>query len=1052
MTDPKNISPLLDGFTLGSPISEHHGVVCCPAIRENSSKKYIVKIISVPASQAQFDAMLLSGAYKDPGDVMEYFRGNGEDILKEAEILKELSRIEGFLPYDGWQMEPIRRRRLGYEIYLVGSYKRSLDKYMKKNAFTHLEAINLGLDLCSAMSLCRQSGYLYADLKPSNIYVSEKKEYRIGDLGFLKLDSLRYAAFPERYISPYSPPELTDPMESINLTVDTYALGMILYQLYNDGQLPFTGNVPIEGLPTPCHADYELAEIIMKAIHPDHTQRWNDPKDLGKAIAAYMQKNHVNDIPITPFIPLDVRPEDIVVIAPQKETDESDSEPVITGICPEEKLSEDIAPAPAETGPEQQESAVTETEVPEKNTPLQEKSDSSEETAPIPDSENMVACESTPELPAESCNLTSEMQEAPETVQEPSEKNAVLPEEAPERSGQSTPVSQPISDISADADCSKQNLPENISEDVASILFRADDIIAHEIPEDTAFPVSDMSAELFAFAAEEAEDLEDAFVPEDPLMEDPVDEPLPEKKKKAKHFSNPARKKKIRKFLSGCFTVLLLCALSIGGHWYYQNIYLETIDSLSVSGTQDQITVLIDTSVEESTLTVHCTDEKGTRHSESVQGGKAVFLGLKPSTQYSVVVDVSGFHKLQGNTTAVFTTEAPTQIIAFEAIAGSEDGSVKLDFTVNGEEPNFWNIRYSAEGEEEKLETVTGHTAMITGLTIGKVYTFTLEGDKNFDLSGDTSIRYLASRLILAENLSVTSSGETDLTVHWDTPGDVVVENWNVRIYDGYVFEEETTVNETKVQFTGLDPASHYTVEVTASGMTQPSRIRISEDPIRISEFQIDESANTEMKITWDYTGKDPEGGWLLIYTVDGSGNQVIPCKKAEAKIAPLIPGANYKFTLESADSRTVFNNTKSHHTADAEVFTEQAYVHENVSIHLLKTPEDKEWHFETVAAEDFTNTFAVGDAASMVFDSSTSVYIPGTKTKALFIIRDAYGNVLPEMVTEVTVTWKNIWTKGSAKTGELDIPRLPSVPGKYVMELYFNGGSVGRFDITVTE
>ena len=236
MSDPKNISPLLDGFTLGTPFSEHHGVVCCPAIKENTNKKYIVKVISVPATQAQFDAMLLAGAYKDPGDAMEYFREIGENILQEAELLKKLSKLEGFLPYDGWQMEPISRRRLGYEIYLVGSYKRSLDKYIRKNAFTHLEAVNFGLDLCAALSICRQSGFLYVDLKPTNIYVSEKKEYRIGDLGFLSLDALRYTSLPERYFSPYTAPELTDPMNSINLTADTYAVGMILYQLYNDGK------------------------------------------------------------------------------------------------------------------------------------------------------------------------------------------------------------------------------------------------------------------------------------------------------------------------------------------------------------------------------------------------------------------------------------------------------------------------------------------------------------------------------------------------------------------------------------------------------------------------------------------------------------------------------------------------------------------------------------------------------------------------------------------------------------------------------------------------
>jgi hypothetical protein len=85
-----------------------------------------------------------------------------------------------------------------------------------------------------------------------------------------------------------------------------------------------------------------------------------------------------------------------------------------------------------------------------------------------------------------------------------------------------------------------------------------------------------------------------------------------------------------------------------------------------------------------------------------------------------------------------------TQIISFQAVAGPENGSVQLNFTVNGNDPDFWNIRYWAEGEEQRTETITGHSAMITGLTMGKVYTFTLDGGKNFDLSGETSVQYLA--------------------------------------------------------------------------------------------------------------------------------------------------------------------------------------------------------------------------------------------------------------------------------------------------------------------
>ena len=104
MSYEKNISPLLDGFTFGAAMSSHDGICCYPAIKENSDTKYIVKTISLPASQVQLDALLLAGAYRDPADAMEYFRKKGEGILDEAAHLKVLSKLEGFLPFEGWQM------------------------------------------------------------------------------------------------------------------------------------------------------------------------------------------------------------------------------------------------------------------------------------------------------------------------------------------------------------------------------------------------------------------------------------------------------------------------------------------------------------------------------------------------------------------------------------------------------------------------------------------------------------------------------------------------------------------------------------------------------------------------------------------------------------------------------------------------------------------------------------------------------------------------------------------------------------------------------------
>ena len=78
MSEIKLVSPLLDGFTIGDPISDHHGIRCCPAMKENSDDKYIVKIISIPASQKQLDALLLTGAYRDTAAASDYFKSLAE--------------------------------------------------------------------------------------------------------------------------------------------------------------------------------------------------------------------------------------------------------------------------------------------------------------------------------------------------------------------------------------------------------------------------------------------------------------------------------------------------------------------------------------------------------------------------------------------------------------------------------------------------------------------------------------------------------------------------------------------------------------------------------------------------------------------------------------------------------------------------------------------------------------------------------------------------------------------------------------------------------------
>lgn len=300
MSDLGQLFPMLEGYILGDPISEHHGVCCYPAMTKDTDEKYIVKIISIPANPTQAEALLLTGAYGSEEDVLSYFKEIADGIMQEVRILRSLSEQEGFVPYTASAMVQ-NKEGCGFTVCLISNYAATPAKQLSRATLTHCDALNLGIDICSALSVCRRSGYLYVDLQPGNIYMSEDGVCRIGDLGFVPIDSLGYASLAEKYKSAYTPPEIHDAFSALNTTMDVYALGVILYQAYNNGYLPFNSAAkPGDPLLPPANADEEISRIILKACAVDPADRWQDPMEMGQALITYMQSNGASNTPITP--------------------------------------------------------------------------------------------------------------------------------------------------------------------------------------------------------------------------------------------------------------------------------------------------------------------------------------------------------------------------------------------------------------------------------------------------------------------------------------------------------------------------------------------------------------------------------------------------------------------------------------------------------------------------------------------------------------------------------------------------------------------------------
>lgn len=952
MSEPRLISPLLDGFTMGHAVSNHDGVRCYPALKENSEKKYIVKVISIPTSQVQLDALMLSGAFTEPTDALDYFKEQADNVEKEAAALKNLSRVEGFLSFEGWQVVPMENR-LGYEVYLLSSYRHSLDNYVRRNNMTHLGAVNLGIDICTALSAARRAGWIYADLKPSNIYISENREYRIGDLGLIELEGLELAALPGKYRSGYTAPELYDDMLSPNTTMDTYSLGMILYQIFNNGQLPQVKHPTEELPPPPINADYEMAEIILRALDPNPAERWEDPVQMGQALVAYMQRNVVNDVPIIP---------------------------------------------------------------------------------PIAD----------------------------------------LNEQSQEAELKTTKLDETLPGMNDDQELSQDELSSELTEMIA----QADDLIGHTLPAPPVAPegasVEQLEAEVIKAAEEksqeEARKLEEARkqeeaqkqaqqAPAEPEAEAPIKK-TKVKKDAASDLSKQRRKAKAKRIALILVVVLLLGSLVTGGYLFYTGYYLQMVNSLSVTGTEDEMTVRLDTEIDEALLTVICTDTYGNTKHQPVTNGSASFTGLLPDMLYKIRVEIEGFHRLEGSTTHEYMTPAETRIASFTAVTGPEDGTAILNFTVDGPGSEEWTAVCTAEGEEPIRITFTGHMVTVNGLTVGKTYTIALEPSIELYIPSGNTLEFTASQIIVAENLSIVTNNEDGLTVTWNAPEGVTVSGWNVRCYNAEGYDQTISTEETTVSFDGISFGTAYTVEVTAAGMTQPARAGVTANPITITNVKVDESDPKNLKVSWTYEGDAPDGGWLLLYTIDGNGQQqVVQCDTNYGVIEVRVPSATYELTIQAASGRTVFQNTYTYDTPAPTVYQNepQAFFRKfhdhHFFTHMFKTPEKANWNHNDVHKSMFTTTFAPGEKISIQMYFMEDFYIRHENIAVMFVIRDENGTVLSDCISLSNMDWRDdLWNGPNYHYCCLDIPKIPTEPGKYTLGVYFNGEAITSVEFTVTE
>src|SRR5205814_8029392 len=180
------------------------------------------------------------------------------------------------------------------------------------------EAIDVAIQVASALAAANERGIVHRDIKPENIMLRPDGYVKVLDFGIAKLagqevpvtlprdeallmaeTNLGSILGTVRYMSPEQASGVP-----VDKSTDIWSLGVVLYEMVT-GYAPFTGDTPQEAMSAilekepPRLTSYiapapaELQQIISKTLHKDRAQRYRNAHDLLQALKDFRHKLEV---------------------------------------------------------------------------------------------------------------------------------------------------------------------------------------------------------------------------------------------------------------------------------------------------------------------------------------------------------------------------------------------------------------------------------------------------------------------------------------------------------------------------------------------------------------------------------------------------------------------------------------------------------------------------------------------------------------------------------------------------------------------------------------
>ena len=270
LAELKLVSPLLSNMEVVSCISARGAVSVYLVKSTKTAQTYILKHISVPESQKQVDALLFTGAASSTEDAQKYYEQVVTDYREELETLEQLAASPNLDCFRSYQIEP-KEDGVGFDIYLLAEHRTTLSEYLADNAITHLCAVNLAMDLCSALVDLRAAGLVHRDVKPENIILRGSEALLI-DFDAARLHKPEHDSDTQILgTTGYAAPEQYGLSQS-DIRTDIYSLGILI-------NVMLTGEHPSKHL-----ASGKMGRIVDRCTHVNPQRRYKNVLRLMEAL------------------------------------------------------------------------------------------------------------------------------------------------------------------------------------------------------------------------------------------------------------------------------------------------------------------------------------------------------------------------------------------------------------------------------------------------------------------------------------------------------------------------------------------------------------------------------------------------------------------------------------------------------------------------------------------------------------------------------------------------------------------------------------------------